>query len=91
MDRVNDLVRLTRERSVECASNALRIGGIKDRLPARGSAADLAVDVVEQAAAPGAAALVGGHGGVFDVDAPFDVAGCALGGALAATNGGDWV
>ena len=90
MNRIDDLVRLTRERSVERAPDALRIGGIENRLPARGSAPDGAVDVVEEAAAPGAAALVRGHGGICDVNAPFDVAGCALGDALAATFGGHW-
>lgn len=91
MNRIDDLVRLTRERSIERAANALRIRGIQNRLPARGRAADGAVDVVEEAAAPGAAALVRGHGGVCDVNAPFGVAGCALGDALAATYGGHWI
>ena len=91
MNRIDDLVRLTREWSVERAPNALRIGGIENRLPARGSAADGAVDIVEEAAAPGAAALVRGHGGICDVNTPFDMASCALGGALAATYGGHWV
>ena len=90
MNGIDDLVRLTREWSIERTPNALRIGGIKNGLPARGSATDGAVDVVEEAAAPGAAALVGGHGGVCDVNAPFDMAGCALGDALAATYGGHW-
>lgn len=65
MNRIDDLVRLTRERSVKRAPDALRIGRIENGLPARGSAADGAVDVVEEAAAPGAAALVRGHGGVW--------------------------
>ena len=90
MNGIDDLVRLTCEWSIERAPNALRIGGIKNGLPARGSAADGAVDVVEEAAAPGAAALVGGHGGVCDVNAPFDMAGCRLGDALAATYVGHW-
>ena len=91
MNRIDDLVRLTREGSIERAPNALGIGGVKDRLPARGGAADSAVDIVEEATAPGATPLVRGHGGVCDVNAPFDVESCALGGALAMTYGGHWV
>lgn len=47
------------------------------------------VDIVEEAAGLGAAALVGGHGYVHEVDAPFDVSGCGLGGTLTSTRGGN--
>ena len=48
MNRIDELVRLTQEWSIEHVPNALRIGAIKNRLPAHGNAAEGAVDIVRE-------------------------------------------
>lgn len=60
-------------------------------MPRGGGAAGFAVDVVKEAAAPGAGSLIRGHGGVHDVDTPFDVGCGGLGGALGCPHGGNGV
>lgn len=83
---IRDIIDGAKVRRVERGTDALRVGRVELRLP-RGDRA-LAFDVVQETAAPGSAALVGGHGGVDDVDAPFNVAGGTFGNALAGT--GSW-
>ena len=75
VDGVDDLVRLAGQRGVERAADTLRVTAVKGSLPRGGRAANLAVDVVEQTATPRAGSLVRWHGGVHDVDTPFNVAG----------------
>lgn len=88
MNGVGDLIDGAEVWSVERGANALGVGVIELGLPRCRGASGFSVDVVEETAAPTAAALVGGHGCVHYVDAPFDVSGGWFGYALAAADGG---
>lgn len=88
MDGVRDLIDGAANWSIECAADALGIGVVNLGLPRRGHASGLAVDVVQEPAAQGAAALSGGSCCVHHIDGPLDVERGPCGDALAAADSG---
>lgn len=83
MDSISNLIDLAKVRCVEGAADTLRRGCIELCLPRSRRTPNFTIDVVEEASAPGAATLCGWHGGVGDVDTPFDVSGCSFRDTLA--------